>query len=193
MGWFKALLSGLARKEKTGARYQKTDAHMSGKEIATILASHAHSRNIPLMADLPPGETDVFSYYLKRLNGSPADEFEARLLVWIGSELHVIPVFNQGTNAGYWTFSYRGESVALSVIGAGKNTMSKQLDTNIAWRLRIEQALPASFIDRMKLEFTPDNPVVRRLGSDAIRIQFTAAGLRPDGALSRAIAKTSIP
>jgi hypothetical protein len=188
MGWFKSLLSGFSGTGKAEARDQGNDSHLSEQEIATIIASHAHSRRIPLLADLPPGETDVFSYYLKRLKGSPADEFEARLLVWIGSELHVIPVFNQGTNAGYWTFSYRGESVALSVIGAGKNTMSKQLDSSIPWRLRIEQALPASFIERMKLEFTPDNPVIRQLGSDAIRVQFNVAGLRPDSALSRTLA-----
>jgi hypothetical protein len=193
MGWFKSFLSGFAGHKKAAEGEQATGARLSEQDIATIIANHAHSRKIPLMADLPPGETDVFSYYLKRLHGSPADEFEARLLVWLGSELHVIAVFNQGTNAGYWTFSYRGESVALSVVGVGKNTMSKQLDTSIAWRLRIEQALPASFIDRMKLEFTPDNPVVRRLGSDAIRIQFSATGLRPDGALSRTIAKAPVP
>ncbi len=129
------------------------------------------------------------SQHLKRLSGSPADEFEARLLVWLAVTFAVEPIFATGTNAGYWSFAYGEDPVSLSVIGAAKNTMSTQLADDIAWRLRIEEPPPGGFIERMKQEFTADNPVVRRMSSGAIRIQFNAKGQRPDSSLARSLAR----
>jgi hypothetical protein len=152
--------------------------------VATIIADHAQCRRLPLLADLPAGETDTLRHYMKQLGGSPAEAFEAQLLVWLALTFGVTPVFASGTKTGYWTFVHGGERVALSVIGAGKNTPSGQPRD---WRLRIEVAPPAHFIERMKQEFTADNPVARKMTSGVMRVQFSARGLRAGGSLARAL------
>ena len=156
---------------------------------AIAAGKHVVSANKALLADLPPGETDTMSRRLKRLSGSPADEFEARLLVWLAVTFAAEPIFATGTNAGYWSFAYGEDPVLLSVIGAAKNTMSTQLADDIAWRLRVEEPPPGGFIERMKQEFTAGNPVVRRMSSGAIRIQFNAKSQRPDSSLARSLAR----
>ena len=185
MAW---LGSFFARKRAGSATEPERGDPALRERVAEIIAGHAHSRRLPLLADLPPGESDILGHYLKQLRGSPADEFEARFLVWLGVTFDVEPVFATGVNAGYWTFDYGEGRVALGVVGAGKNTVSRQLADDIAWRLRIEETLPAPFIERIKQEFTPDNPVLRRLSPEVIRIQFNAKGLRRGGSLARALA-----
>ena len=186
MAW---LGSFFARKRTASARQPERGGDPALRErVAEIIAGHAHSRQLPLLADLPPGESDILGHYLKQLRGSPADEFEARFLVWLGVTFNVEPVFATGVNAGYWTFDYGEGRVSLGVVGSGKNTMSRELADDIAWRLRIEEPLPAPFIERIKQEFTPDNPVLRRISPGVIRIQFNAKGLYPGGSLARALA-----
>jgi len=179
MGLLSSIFSGIAG----GARPRNG---LSEAEIAEIIESHAQSRGIAFSAEQADAEADPLDAYLQRLGGCPADEFEVRLLVWLGRSFGVRPVFNLGTKAGYWTFSWHGEEVALNVVGPGKSTCESEMRAEIPWRLRMEQMPPARFIERMKEEFAPENPVVgKRHGK--VRVQFNAAGLRPGGGLARAL------
>jgi hypothetical protein len=182
------------------------DAYPSSQLIARVISRHDYHASGSVVGHIAAGD-DAMSQYIRLLRDPVADEFEARLVSWLGAE-GIKLQFASGTNSGYWIIpaSRKTGGTEFSIIGQRKNSATPPR-AGTDWILRFREPPSGRFLGLLEPHFKPRSGLVKtkKVDFDPSRLtpmnemvdgrrgQWKSLDLAPESVLARPLSELIDP